>query len=40
MKIRDARIFRVSLPYQIPFTIAGGTTEVAEHVFVELEAEN
>ncbi len=40
MKIRDARIFRVSLPYRIPFTIAGGTTEVAEHVFVELEAEN
>lgn len=40
MKIRDARIFRVSLPYKIPFTIAGGTTAVAEHVFIELEAEN
>ena len=40
MKIRDARIFRVSLPYRILFTIAGGTTAAAEHVFVELEAEN
>jgi o-succinylbenzoate synthase len=40
MKIRDARIFRVSLPYRIPFTIAGGTTAKAEHIFVELEAEN
>lgn len=40
MKIKDTRLFKVSRPYRVPFTISGGTTAVAKHIFVELEAEN
>lgn len=36
MKISKARIFKASIPYRYPFTISGGTTSVAEHVFVEI----
>jgi len=40
MKIRDAHVLRASRPYRRPFCIAGGVTYVADHVFVELTAEN
>lgn len=34
MKILNSRIFKVSLSFRKSFTIAGGTTTVAEHVFI------
>lgn len=39
MNISEARIFKASIPWRNPFTIAGGMTIIAEHVFVEITSE-